>query len=138
MQRPNSIEIQTRIKNFILESLSEPQLGMLILMWAVMRQSGTWMTIWDDRILETLRSEGPMAVGSIAERNDIRVSDSTVSRRCSKLVEHGLTIHIGNGVYQITEEGEGYLNEEYDAENRVWLNGGERDGPTAGEETGEI
>ena len=107
-------------------------------MWAVMRQSGTWMTIWDDRILETLRSEGPMAVGSIAERNDIRVSDSTVSRRCSKLVENCLTVHIGNGVYQITEEGEGYLDEEYDAENGVWMNGGEPDGPTAGEEPGEI
>ena len=84
-------------------------------MWAVMRQSGTWMTIWDDRILETLRSEGPMAVGSIAEKNDIRVSDSTVSRRCSKLVENCLTVHIGNGVYQITEDGVAYLEGELDA-----------------------
>jgi Mn-dependent DtxR family transcriptional regulator len=97
------------------------------------------MTIWDDRILETLRNEGAMSVGKIAEREDIRVSHSSVSRRCSKLADHGLTIHLGNGVYDITEEGEGYLDEEYDAENGVWMRSSDENGaPTAGEEPGEI
>jgi len=96
------------------------------------------MTIWDDRILETLRNGGPEPVGEIANREDIRISASSVSRRCSKLADHSLVVHLGNGVYDITEEGEGYLDEEYGAENGVWMNGGENDGPTASEEPGEI
>ena len=103
-----------------------------------MRQSGTWMTIWDDRILETLRSEGPKPVGEMADRGDIRISQSSVSRRCSKMADHHLVIALGNGVYAITEEGEGYLDEEYDAENGVWMGAGEHGEPTAGENPGEI
>ena len=104
-----------------------------------MRQSGTRMTIWDDRILETLRSEGPQPVGKLAEREDIRISQSSVSRRCSKMADHGLVVTFGNGVYDITETGEGYLDEEYDAENGVWMQNGDENGaPSAGEEPGEI
>lgn len=96
------------------------------------------MTIWDDRILETLRKQGPMPVGKIAEEDGVRIQQPSVSRRCSKLADNGLLIPLGNGVYKITEEGKGYLNEEYDAENGAWMNGGEENGPTAGEEPGEI
>ena len=104
-----------------------------------MRQSGTWMSIWDDRILETLRSEGPKPVGKMAQRDDIRISQPHVSRRCSKLADHGLVIAIGNGVYQITEEGKGYLDGEYDAENGVWMRNGDENGePSAGSAPGEI
>ncbi|TYL37436.1 PhiH1 repressor [Natronococcus pandeyae] len=95
-----------------------------------MRQSGTWMTIWDDRILEIIRSEGPTPVGKLTECDGIRISQSPVSRRCQKLADHGLLIPIGNGVYDISDIGEAYLNEEYDAENEVYLNGSS-DGPTA-------
>jgi len=96
------------------------------------------MTIWDDRILETLSNEGAKPVGELSKVDGIRISQPHVSRRCSKLAEHCLVVALGNGVYNITEEGEGYLNEEYDAENGVWMNGGEQNGPTAGEEPGEI
>ena len=96
------------------------------------------MTIWDDRILETLRKEGANPVGELSKVDGIRISQPHVSRRCSKLAEHGLVVALGNGVYDITEEGGGYLSEEYDAENGVWMNGGDADGPTAGEEPGEI
>ena len=96
------------------------------------------MTIWDDRILETLREEGPMPVGEISEEGGVRIQQPSVSRRCSKLAEHGLLIALGNGVYQITEEGEGYLDEEYDAENGAWMNAGDNEEPTAGESPGEI
>lgn len=97
-----------------------------------MRKSGTWMTIWDDRILETLRKEGGKPVGELAEEDGIRISHSSVSRRCKKLAEHGLLTPLGNGVYTITDRGKAYLDEEYDAENEVYLNGnGSRDGPTA-------
>lgn len=50
--------------------------------------------------------------GKMAEREDIRISQPPVSRRCSKLADHGLVISIENGAYDITEEGEGSLNEE--------------------------
>lgn len=99
------------------------------------------MSIWDDRILETLRSEGPLPVGKLAEREDIRISQPHVSRRCSKMADRGLVIALGNGVYDVTDVGEGYLDEEYDAENGVWMNGGENGDengePTAGEQPGE-
>ncbi|WP_076143267.1 winged helix-turn-helix transcriptional regulator [Natrinema saccharevitans] len=99
-----------------------------------MRKSGTWMTIWDDRILETLRKEGAKPVGELAEEEGLRISHSSVSRRCKKLAENGLLTPLGNGVYIITDRGEAYLDEEYDAENGVYLNGnGSRDGPTASE-----
>ncbi|RZH66555.1 helix-turn-helix domain-containing protein [Natrinema altunense] len=101
-----------------------------------MRQSGTWMTIWDDRILEIIRDEDAGRVGALTERDGIRISQSSVSRRCKKLAEHGLLTPLGNGVYTITDRGEAYLDEEYDAENEVYLNGnGSQDGPTASQPT---
>ncbi|QFU83368.1 helix-turn-helix domain-containing protein [Natronorubrum aibiense] len=97
-----------------------------------MRQSGTWMTIWDDRILEIIRDEDAGRVGDLTERDAIRISPSSVSRRCKKLAEHGLLTPLGNGVYTISDRGEAYLDEEYDAENEVYLNGnGANNGPTA-------
>ncbi|WP_083866622.1 PhiH1 repressor [Natronococcus occultus] len=99
-----------------------------------MRLSGTWMTIWDDRILEIIRKEDAGRVGDLAERDAIRISQSSVSRRCKKLAENDLLQPLGNGVYTITGKGEAYLNEEYDAENDIFLNGnGSKDGPTASE-----
>lgn len=38
-----------------------------------------------------------------------------------KLADHGLLTHVGNGAYVITEEGEAYLDEEYDAEEGVYI-----------------
>ncbi len=81
------------------------------------------MTIWDDRILEIFRNEGPQPVGKLSKRNEIRISQSSVSRRCQKLADHELLRPIGNGVYTITEIGESYLDEEYDAESEVHING---------------
>lgn len=94
------------------------------------------MTIWDDRILEIIRSEDAGRVGSIAERDGIRISQSSVSRRCKKLAENGLLTPLGNGVYTITEEGEAYLDEEYDAENGVYINGNDApNGPSTSEKS---
>jgi len=105
-----------------------------------MRQPGTWMTIWDDRILEHIRKEDGGRVGELQQKDNIRVSNTHVSRRCKKLAEHGLLRPLGNGVYVITDEGKAYLDGEYDAENHVYLDDGveENGGPTAGEEPGEI
>ncbi len=79
-----------------------------------MRKSGSWMTIWDDRILETLRNDPDKVgkVGELAKRDSIRISQSSVSRRCKKLADHGLLRKIGDGVYILTERGERYLDGE--------------------------
>jgi len=99
-----------------------------------MRESGTWMTIWDDRILEYLEEHEGATVGEMTDSESIRVSSAHVSRRSKKLAENGLVRPIGNGAYVITDEGVGYLNGEYDAENGVFLNGnGADDGPSASE-----
>lgn len=76
------------------------------------RRSGTWMTIWDDRILEYLRDCGPASVGELESAETVRISNAHVSRRCKKLSEHGLLQPVGNGVYQITERGNRYLKGE--------------------------
>ena len=79
-----------------------------------MRKSGSWMTLWDDRILETIRDDEDKVgrVKSLAEEETIRISRSSVSRRCKKLEEHGLLRKIGDGVYILTERGERYLDGE--------------------------
>ncbi|UWG46592.1 Transcriptional regulator, MarR family [Halanaeroarchaeum sp. HSR-CO] len=73
------------------------------------------MTIWDDRILETLRNEGPLSVGELADFDHVRVSRAHVGRRCQRLSKYGLLDAFANGVYSITEEGEKYLDGEVDA-----------------------
>ncbi|MBP2250757.1 DNA-binding PadR family transcriptional regulator [Halarchaeum solikamskense] len=83
------------------------------------------MQKWDDRILEILDEEGPRGVGYINDHRAIHSSHSTVSRRLSDLAAHGLVSERGNGVYMITDKGKAYLNEEYDAENEVYLSDSE-------------
>lgn len=105
----------------------------------LMRRSGSWQSVWDDRILEWLREhEGSGTAAQMKDGDLIRVSRPQVSRRLKKLADHGLVKHIGNGAYVITDEGEAYLEEEYDAEEGVYLDEIDREnGPSATEEPGE-
>jgi len=87
-----------------------------------MRRSGSWQSVWDDRILEWIReNDGAGTPKKLKESGLIRVSQAHISRRCGTLAENGLLREIGNGAYVITEEGEAYLNEEYDAEKGVYI-----------------
>ncbi|MWV39500.1 winged helix DNA-binding protein [Natrialba sp. INN-245] len=79
-----------------------------------MRKSGSWMTIWDDRILEYIREEESGSPKELEESGYLRVSKSHISRRLRKLAEHDLLRHLGNGVYVITDRGEAYLDGEID------------------------
>ncbi|PGF16733.1 transcriptional regulator [Natrinema sp. CBA1119] len=79
-----------------------------------MRKSGSWMTIWDDRILEYIRNEDSGSPKKLEESGYVRVSKSHISRRLRTLAEHDLLTHLGNGVYVITERGEAYLDGEFD------------------------
>lgn len=88
-----------------------------------MRRSGSWQSVWDDRILEWMReNEGSGTPKKLKESGLIRVSQTHIARRCKKLAEHGLLQEIGNGAYVITKEGKAYLDEEYDAERGVYMN----------------
>lgn len=97
-----------------------------------MRLSGSWQSVWDDRILEWMREhEGTGTPKEIHDSGLVRVSRTQIGRRMKKLAEHGLLIHVGNGAYVITDEGEAYLDEEYDAEEGVYIENGnsiEKDG----------
>lgn len=86
------------------------------------RLSGSWMSIWDDRILEVLRADGPNTPTKLSERDCINVSQPQVSRRLSKLKENEFVSSLGNGVYKITDKGECYLRGTYDAEKRMTVN----------------
>ena len=87
-----------------------------------MRLSATWMTIWDDRILEYLLHNESATPKELDESGYVKVSRSQISRRLSKLNENGLLRHLGNGVYVISDKGKAYLNEEYNVEEDVYVN----------------
>ncbi|WP_256545445.1 ArsR family transcriptional regulator [Halobellus inordinatus] len=79
------------------------------------RKSADWMSVWDDRILELLREEGPNSPTPISKHKYIHVTASQVSRRLRRLAEYGLVEPYPNGVYGITTDGEFYLDGELDA-----------------------
>jgi predicted transcriptional regulator len=82
-----------------------------------MRQSGKWMTIWDDRILELIDDRGAGNPSALADHDNIRVSAAHVSRRLGTLADHGLLSKVGKGVYVITDDGRAYLSGDVDAED---------------------
>ena len=78
-----------------------------------MRQDAEWMVPSDDRILELLREHGnltPRAVEDFGGPVSGHAQD-----RLPKLTAAGLTRRISRGLYQITDDGAAYLNEELDA-----------------------
>lgn len=83
--------------------------------WWAMRGSADWMTLSDDRILEYLSEVGPRRPGLIADEERFIWSSQTASNRCNKLAEYGLLKNLGNGLYQITDDGRAYLAGDLDA-----------------------
>ena len=80
-----------------------------------MRKTGRWMGVWDDRIMEFIRENGPTSASKLVENEYIHTSRSTISRRLNKLSDYDLLDRLPNGVYRLTEKGEQYLDEELDA-----------------------
>lgn len=81
-----------------------------------MRFDADWMSRADDRILEHLAEEGPDTPKKMSESGRVRFSRQHINARCKKLVDYGLLLHLGNGVYDITREGEQYLAGELDVQ----------------------
>lgn len=99
----------------------------------MVRLSGSWMSIWDDRILEILQADGPKSPTKILETGIVHVSRAQISRRLAKLNENKLVQSLGNGIYEITSKGTSYLSCEYDAENRKYID--EDEPKSAGKQT---
>lgn len=79
-----------------------------------MRLDADWMSRADDRILEYLSEAGPDTPKQMADSGRVRFSRQHINARCKKLVAYGLLVHLGNGVYEITEAGRQYLNGDLD------------------------
>lgn len=88
-----------------------------------MRKSASWMTLWDDRLLEWAETHDSVSASDVKDTVYFQISRSSISRRLKKLSEHGLLQHLGNGVYVITEQGEQYLRGELDANQLEPVNG---------------
>nr|WP_237560635.1 MarR family transcriptional regulator [Halostella litorea] len=69
----------------------------------------------DDRILEHLSEDGPDTPKEMADSDRVRFFRQHINARCKTLVEYRLLVHLGNGVYDITREGEQYLAGDLDA-----------------------
>lgn len=93
------------------------------------------MTLADDRILEYIRENESGGSTEMADSGEVRFSQSYISKRCKKLAKHGLLNHLGNGVYVITERGEGYLDGEIDTSEGApdEVDSESNSGPTAGD-----
>jgi len=72
------------------------------------------MVLADDRILEYLYEEETASPSKMAKSGFVRYTSSYISKRCQKLVDHGLLRNLGRGVYTITERGEMYLEGKLD------------------------
>lgn len=79
----------------------------------VVREPAEWMQPVDDRILEIFREHGNLTPAAVEKFGG--PSSSHASRRCKKLSNYGLLNVIVTGLYELTDEGRAYLDEELDA-----------------------
>lgn len=84
-----------------------------------MRQSGKWMTIVDDRVLEYIQENKHGSPKEMKDNGPIPYSRAYIAERCRKLADHGLLQPVGNGVYIITDRGEAYLAGDLDTHEDV-------------------
>lgn len=78
-----------------------------------MRKGAEWMKPSDDRILELLRERGNLTPQAVEDFGG--PSAGYAQDRLPVLSEYGLARRISRGLYQITDEGRAYLDEELDA-----------------------
>lgn len=82
---------------------------------SVARQRAEWMQPLDERILETMRDEGNLTPQALDNLGVTVRSHASV--RLSKLRMYGLVEVVAGtqGLYRITDDGVGFLDEEVDA-----------------------
>ena len=79
----------------------------------VARQRADWMRPIDEPILETMRDEGNMTPSALEEL-DVTVANYA-SNRLSMMAKYGLVERVAHGLYRLTDDGEGFLDERVDA-----------------------
>ena len=87
----------------------------------MLRHSGNWMTLVDDRILEYLHENEAASPTEMMQGGPIKFSRAYIGRRCKKLKEEGLIREISDATYVITEDGETYLRGNLDTENWCYI-----------------
>lgn len=87
----------------------------------MLRHSGNWMTLVDDRILEYLHENEAASPTEMMKGGPIKFSRAYIGRRCKKLKEEGLIREISDATYVITEDGEAYLEGRLDTEDWRYL-----------------
>jgi len=89
-----------------------------------MRKTATWMQLLDERILEHIDEENwatPRTMFRDVNFDGLRASEGRIRERCEMLAQAGLIAPLHSEMYEITTEGQLYLNGDLDAENlRIW------------------
>ena len=79
------------------------------------RKRGEWMQMGvDDEILELL-AECDLTLSPVVIAYNIERDRSGVNNRCSELTDKGLLNRPQRGLYEITDDGRGYLSGDLDA-----------------------
>lgn len=68
----------------------------------------------DDRILEYLDTYGPASLDTISKDDKVPYSYDNIGKRLRLLSKTELINRIGQGTYEITDDGIGYLSGKYD------------------------
>lgn len=77
------------------------------------------MCALDDRILEYLHEEGWQSPQMMAQRDEFEdASQARINERCERLAHAGLIAPLWSDCFELTGEGERYLDGEFDAD---WL-----------------
>ncbi|QLC34090.1 hypothetical protein EFA46_007700 [Halarchaeum sp. CBA1220] len=64
-----------------------------------------------------------LSAGDLQGLLTVEYSTTHIRRRCNRLVDAGLLqrVHPDNAIYQITDKGRAYLNEEYDVREERYI-----------------
>jgi len=85
-----------------------------------MRRSAFWMKQLDERILEYLHEEEWGTPEMMEQNHDFSVSIGQIRDRCQMLQFAGLVAPIYADAYELTTDGQQYLDGEIDARYRPW------------------
>lgn len=77
------------------------------------RHRATWTCPVDEQLIERLRDEGGLTPYTCDEVFDIATANYP-SNRLSKFAEYGLVERLGRGLYQLTDDGQAFLDGELD------------------------
>jgi hypothetical protein len=84
------------------------------------RKSAYWMKQLDERILEFIDREGWASPSLMAHESAFEASAGHIKERCEKLQFVGFVAPIAGNMYDLTTDGQLYLEGEIDADNRRW------------------